>query len=30
MADGTCVAVEGFFGCGECEQCEQGALNMCV
>ena len=28
--DGTAVAVEGFFGCGKCEQCEQGAYNMCV
>jgi threonine dehydrogenase-like Zn-dependent dehydrogenase len=30
LTDGTRVAVEGFFGCGICEQCEQGALNMCV
>ena len=27
--DGTCVAVEGFFGCGRCAQCEQGSYNMC-
>jgi Alcohol dehydrogenase GroES-like domain len=30
LEDGTAVAVEGFFGCGKCEQCEQGAYNMCV
>ena len=23
------MAVEGFFGCGKCEQCEQGTFNMC-
>ncbi len=28
--DGTAVAVEGFFGCGKCEQCEQGTYNMCA
>ncbi|MFI5506392.1 zinc-binding dehydrogenase [Mycobacterium sp. NPDC051804] len=28
--DGTAVAVEGFFGCGSCPQCEQGTFNMCV
>ncbi|OBK72771.1 zinc-binding dehydrogenase [Mycobacterium sp. 1274761.0] len=28
--DGTAVAVEGFFGCGECEQCQQGSYNMCT
>ena len=28
--DGTAVAVEGFFGCGKCEQCEQGCYNMCA
>jgi 2-desacetyl-2-hydroxyethyl bacteriochlorophyllide A dehydrogenase len=30
LEDGTAVAVEGFFGCGMCEQCEQGTYNMCV
>ena len=30
LEDGTAVAVEGFFGRGECEQCEQGTYNMCV
>jgi threonine dehydrogenase-like Zn-dependent dehydrogenase len=30
LEDGTAVAVEGFFGCGKCEQCEQGTYNMCV
>jgi threonine dehydrogenase-like Zn-dependent dehydrogenase len=30
LEDGTAVAVEGFFGCGKCEQCEHGAYNMCV
>jgi threonine dehydrogenase-like Zn-dependent dehydrogenase len=30
LEDGTAVAVEGFFGCGKCEHCEQGAFNMCV
>lgn len=30
LADGTAVAVEGFFGCGRCEQCEHGAYNMCI
>lgn len=29
LEDGTAVAVEGFFGCGKCEQCEQGTFNMC-
>jgi threonine dehydrogenase-like Zn-dependent dehydrogenase len=24
LEDGTAVAVEGFFGCGKCEQCGQG------
>src|SRR5258708_16584683 len=24
LEDGTAVAVDGFFGCGKCEQCEQG------
>jgi threonine dehydrogenase-like Zn-dependent dehydrogenase len=28
--DGTAVAVEGFFGCGKCEQCERGTYNMCA
>jgi threonine dehydrogenase-like Zn-dependent dehydrogenase len=27
--DGTPVAVEAIFGCGECAQCEQGNYNMC-
>ena len=30
LEDGTAVAVEGFFGCGKCEQCEQGNYNMCA
>ena len=30
LEDGTAVAVEGFFGCGECAQCEQGTYNMCT
>jgi 2-desacetyl-2-hydroxyethyl bacteriochlorophyllide A dehydrogenase len=30
LEDGTAVAVEGFFGCGACEQCEQGTYNMCT
>ncbi len=30
LEDGTAVAVEGFFGCGGCEQCEQGTYNMCL
>lgn len=28
--DGTAVAVEGFFGCGECAQCAQGSFHMCT
>jgi threonine dehydrogenase-like Zn-dependent dehydrogenase len=30
LEDGTAVAVEGFHGCGKCEQCERGAYNMCI
>ncbi len=30
LVDGTAVAVEGFFGCEKCEQCEQGTYNMCA
>lgn len=30
LEDGTAVAVEGFFGCGTCEQCRQGTYNMCT
>ena len=30
LDDGTAVAVEGFFGCGKCAQCQQGALQMCT
>ncbi len=30
LEDGTAVAVEGFFGCGKCAQCEQGTYNMCT
>ncbi|OBK76599.1 alcohol dehydrogenase catalytic domain-containing protein [Mycobacterium sp. 1164985.4] len=30
LEDGTAVAVEGFFGCGKCTQCQQGALHMCT
>lgn len=29
-ADGTPVAVEAIFGCGGCEQCDQGHVNLCV
>jgi len=29
-ADGTAVAIEGIFGCGGCEQCDQGQVNLCV
>ena len=29
LDDGTAVAVEAIFGCGECPQCEQGNYNMC-
>ena len=29
LPDGTAVAVEGFFGCGNCEQCEHGLYNLC-
>lgn len=28
--DGTAVAVEALFGCGECEQCLQGQVNLCA
>ena len=28
--DGTAVAIEALFGCGECEQCVQGHVNLCV
>lgn len=28
--DGTAVAVEALFGCGECEQCLDGRVNLCV
>ena len=28
-ADGTAVAVEGLFGCGECEYCRSGRNNLC-
>lgn len=30
MQDGSPVAVEGFFGCADCEQCAQGRYTMCV
>lgn len=30
LDDGTAVAVEGFFGCGKCEQCEEGLYNVCA
>src|SRR5262245_42370694 len=29
-ADGTPVAVEGLFGCGECEYCRSGRNNLCA
>ncbi|HEY6533956.1 MAG TPA: alcohol dehydrogenase catalytic domain-containing protein [Acidimicrobiales bacterium] len=28
-ADGTAVAVEGLYGCGECEYCLDGRINLC-
>jgi 2-desacetyl-2-hydroxyethyl bacteriochlorophyllide A dehydrogenase len=28
-ADGTPVAVEGLFGCGQCDVCRQGRYNLC-
>jgi 2-desacetyl-2-hydroxyethyl bacteriochlorophyllide A dehydrogenase len=28
--DGTAVAVEAIFGCGECAQCAQGSYNVCA
>ncbi|MBM3657905.1 MAG: zinc-binding dehydrogenase [Actinobacteria bacterium] len=28
--DGTAVAVEALFGCGECEQCRAGQVNLCA
>lgn len=28
--DGTAVAIEGIFGCGECEQCLAGQVNLCL
>ena len=28
-ADGTPVAIEGLFGCGECEYCRSGRNNLC-
>jgi 2-desacetyl-2-hydroxyethyl bacteriochlorophyllide A dehydrogenase len=29
LDDGTPVAVEAIFGCGECAMCEQGSFNLC-
>ena len=29
-ADGSAVAVEGLFGCGECDYCRQGQNNLCA
>ena len=29
-ADGTAVAVEGLYGCGECEYCLDGKINLCA
>src|SRR5262245_17563668 len=29
-ADGTPVAVEGLFGCGQCEYCRSGRNNLCA
>jgi len=29
-ADGTPVAIEGLFGCGECEYCRSGRNNLCA
>jgi len=29
LPDGTAVAVEAIFGCGQCPQCEQGNYNRC-
>jgi len=28
-ADGTAVAVEGLYGCGQCEPCLEGRFNLC-
>jgi 2-desacetyl-2-hydroxyethyl bacteriochlorophyllide A dehydrogenase len=28
--DGTAVAVEALFGCGECPQCRKGEVNLCA
>lgn len=28
--DGRAVAIEGLFGCGECEQCREGQVNLCA
>ena len=30
LEDGSPVAVEAIFGCGACEQCEQGNYNLCA
>jgi 2-desacetyl-2-hydroxyethyl bacteriochlorophyllide A dehydrogenase len=29
LEDGTAVAVEAIFGCGNCEWCDRGAYNLC-
>ena len=29
LADGTPVAVEAMYGCGDCEQCRAGTYNLC-
>ena len=29
-ADGTAVAVEGLYGCGTCEHCHDGRINLCL
>ena len=30
LTDGTPVAVEGLYGCGECEYCLDGQINLCA
>src|SRR5262245_35472420 len=30
LEDGTPVAIEGMFGCGNCEWCDQGNYNLCA
>ena len=30
LEDGTPVVVEGIFGCGQCDYCQQGRFNLCA